>query len=239
MTTFAHTFQVCFFPRNKRLLRWKELPEYITDSCYGEPDDIIITPWCCDGYPEWDLRLTAYAQGKDKDDIGLEYGTVGPVEIEGLSKRFYGCVSIDRIKSRFLGQKSLARHLVTQMPAMTAEESLDVACLIYDELLKPWADDNGKGKPAIPEYFVQKALGKNCECLDIEEAYGGTYWCLKEENLDDFERCIFKPTRSNPLTIVAGWYAYADPKRDYETYDAYLFDDWTTWRILGAEPDEK
>ena len=65
MPTFAHCIQIAFIPPSQRLLRYDELPEEITDSIDADPHDIVITPWCGDGYLDWDFRLTAFAKGRE------------------------------------------------------------------------------------------------------------------------------------------------------------------------------
>ena len=117
---------------------------------------------------------------------------------------------------------------------LTEEQALDLACLTYDELLKPW-DESGKAE--IPEWFIDKASEKDCECLHIADYSGGIYMRLREQDLDGFDRCVFADRRTNPLTVTASWFSYADARRDYETYSADLFDDWASFHIYGYEPD--
>ncbi len=235
MPTFAHCIQIAFIPPSQRLLRYNELSEEITDSIDADPQDIVITPWCGDGYPDWDFRLTAFAKGKRDDDIGLVYGDVGYVEIDALSHRFNGLVRIDGFKSRFLGQRQFARYLQTQFKTLTGEQALDLACLTYDELLKPWPDENGR--QAVPQWFIGKAKRKGCECLHIADYSGGIYMRLREQDLDGFDRCVFADRRTNPLVVTGSWFSYADAKKDYETYSADLFDKWAEYHIYGSEPD--
>ena len=235
MPTFAHCIQISFIPPSHRLLRYNELPEDITDSIDADPQDIVITPWCGFGYPDWDFRLTAFAEGREEDDISLVYGDVGFVEVDALSNRFSGCLRIERFKSRFLGQRQFARHLQSQFKALTEEQARDIACLAYDELLNPWPDESGK--PETPQWFKEKAWKKDCEWLHIADYSGGINMRLRERDLDDFDKCVFADRRTNPLVVTASWYSYADPDEGFMTYDAYKFDDWAEYHIYGAEPD--
>jgi hypothetical protein len=233
MPTFAHCIQIAFIPPSQRLLRYNELSEEITDSIDADPQDIVITPWCGDGYPDWDFRLTAFAEGRGDDDISLVYGNVGFVEVDALSHRFSGCLRIERFKSRFLGQRQFARHLQSYFKALTVEQSLDIACLAFDELFEPYK----RGRQEVPQWFIDKALKKDCEWLHIADCSGGIYMRLRERDLNDFDRCVFADRRTNPLVVTGSWYSYADPDEDFMTYDAYKFDDWAEYHIYGAEPD--
>ncbi len=233
MPAFAHCLQIAFIPPSQRLLRYNELPEEITDSIDADPHDIVITPWCGDGYPDWDFRLTAFAEGREDDDIGLVYGNVGFVEVDGLGSRFSGCLRLESFKSRFLGQRQFARHLKSQFKDLTEEQSLDIACLAFNELFEPYK----RGRQEVPQWFIDKALKKDCEWLHIADCSGGIYMRLRERDLDDFDRCVFADRRTNPLVVTASWYSYADAEQDYDTYSADLFDQWAEYHIYGAEPD--
>ncbi len=230
MPTFAHCIQIAFIQPSQRLLRYNELSEDITSSIDADPQDIVITPWCGDGYPEWDFRLTAFAKGRD---ISLDYGNVGYVEVYGLGRRFSGCLRIEGFKSRFLGQRQFARHLQSYFKALTVEQSLDIACLAFDELFEPYK----RGRQEVPQWFIDKALKKDCEWLHIADCSGGIYMRLRERDLNDFDRCVFADRRTNPLVVTGSWYSYANAKQDYETYSAYLFDQWAEYHIYGAESD--
>ncbi len=233
MFTFAHCLQIAFIPPSQRLLRYNELSEDITDSIDADPQDIVVTPWCGDGYPDWDFRLTAFAEGRGDDDISLVYGNVGFVEVDALSHRFSGCLRIERFKSRFLGQRQFARHLQSQFKALTEEQSRDIACLAFDELFEPYK----RGRQEVPQWFIDKAWNKGCEWLHISDYSGGIYMRLREWDLDGFDRCVFADTRTNPLVVTASWFSYADARKDFETYSADLFDQWEEYHIYGADPD--
>ncbi len=234
MHTFAHCIQVAFIPPEQRLLRCSELSEDIADNTEADPEDIVITPWYGDGYPDWDFRLTAFANGSEGCKlVDLDYGSVGYVEVSTLSGRFDGGLQIESFKSRFLEQKQFARHLQSEFKMLTQEQALDLASLTYDELLKP--DENGK--PEVPHWFIDKAWKKDLVCLNIADCSGGIYMRLQEQHLNEFEKCVFADSRTNPLIITASWYSYADPKNEYSTFDAYEFDDYASFHIYGTEPD--
>ncbi len=235
MPVYSHWLQIAFIPPTQRLLRYCELSEDVTDSIDADPQDIVITPWCGDGYPDWNIRLTAFANGTEGcDPRELDYGSVGYIDVMTIGAHFDGHLQIENFKSRFLGQKQFAHYLQTQIKMLTEEQALDLACLTYDELLKKWDECTFS---EVPKWFYDKAWKKNLECLHIADYSGGIHMCLQEQTLDDFDRCIFADSRTSQLTISASIYSYADPENDYMTFDAYEFDDYASFHIYGAEPD--